>query len=88
VEALAHVRIDCVEGRASVSFMLPLPREKAVAFWRGVAASVVRGERVLLLGAEDGEGQSIGMVQRVICEARRRGIGQRLVAAIARNARR
>jgi GNAT superfamily N-acetyltransferase len=62
VEALADVLIDCVEGGASVSFMLPLPREKAVAFWRGVAAGVARGERVLLV-AEDGEGQLLGTVQ-------------------------
>ncbi|MGZ8992985.1 MAG: GNAT family N-acetyltransferase, partial [Burkholderiaceae bacterium] len=40
VEALADVLIDCVEGGASVSFMSPLPRERAVAFWRGVAQGV------------------------------------------------
>ncbi|HYH98757.1 hypothetical protein [Hyalangium sp.] len=33
VEALADVLIDCVEGGASVSFMLPLPREKARAWF-------------------------------------------------------
>ena len=37
VEALADLLIDCVDGGASVSFMLPLPRENALAFWRGVA---------------------------------------------------
>ncbi|HEX8702084.1 MAG TPA: GNAT family N-acetyltransferase [Myxococcaceae bacterium] len=104
VEALADVLIDCVEGGASVSFMLPLPREKAVAFWRGVAESVARGERVLLV-AEDGEGQLLGTVQLVIAlpenqphrgdvakmlvhrKARRRGIAQRLMAAIDDEAR-
>ena len=35
VEGLADVLIDCVEGGASVSFMLPLARDKALAFWRG-----------------------------------------------------
>ena len=30
IEALTDVLIDCVEGGASVSFMLPLPREKAL----------------------------------------------------------
>jgi GNAT superfamily N-acetyltransferase len=65
VEALADVLIDCVQGGASVSFMWPLPREKAVAFWRGVAAGVSRGERVLLV-AEDGEGQLLGTVQLVL----------------------
>lgn len=65
VEALAEVLIDCVQGGASVSFMWPLPREKAVAFWRGVAAGVARGERVLLV-AEAGEGQLLGTVQLVL----------------------
>jgi hypothetical protein len=36
VQALADVLIDCVEGGASVSFMLPLAREKALDFWHGV----------------------------------------------------
>jgi GNAT superfamily N-acetyltransferase len=65
VEALADVLVDCVEGGASVSFMLPLPREKAVAFWRGVAEGVARGERVLLV-AEDRRGQILGTVQLIL----------------------
>jgi GNAT superfamily N-acetyltransferase len=67
IEALADVLIDCVEGGASVSFMLPLPREKALAFWRGVADGVARGERVLLV-AEDGEGRIVGTVQLVTAQ--------------------
>jgi GNAT superfamily N-acetyltransferase len=55
VEALADVLIDCVEGGASVSFMLPLTRERAVAFWRRVAQGVAAGERALLV-AEDAQG--------------------------------
>ena len=50
--ALARVLIDCVEGGASVSFMHPLPLEKALAFWRRVADDVARGARNLLV-AED-----------------------------------
>jgi GNAT superfamily N-acetyltransferase len=65
VEALADVLIDCVEGGASVSFMLPLPRAKAVAFWRGVADGVARGERVLLV-AEDASGRIVGTVQMIL----------------------
>src|SRR4051812_37296403 len=65
VEALADVLIDCVEGGASVSFMLPLPRERAVAFWRSVASGVERGERVLVV-AEDSKGQILGTVQLVL----------------------
>jgi GNAT superfamily N-acetyltransferase len=62
--ALADVLIDCVEGGASVSFMLPLPREKALAFWRGVLDGAARGERVLLV-AETKEGRIIGTVQLI-----------------------
>jgi GNAT superfamily N-acetyltransferase len=62
--ALADVLIDCVEGGASVSFMLPLPREKALAFWRGVLDGAARGERVLLV-AETTEGRIIGTVQLI-----------------------
>ena len=103
-EALADVLIDCVEGGASVSFMLPLPRDKAMAFWRGVAEGVARGERVLLI-AEDGDGQIVGTVQLIMSlpdnqphradvakmlvhrTARRRGIAQRLMAALDAAAR-
>lgn len=55
IDALADVLIDCVEGGASVSFMLPLTRDRAVAFWHRVAQDVAAGERVLLV-AEDERG--------------------------------
>jgi hypothetical protein len=42
VQALADVLVDCVEGGASVSFMLPFPREKAVRFWQSVIEDVAR----------------------------------------------
>jgi GNAT superfamily N-acetyltransferase len=102
-DALAEVLLDCVEGGASVSFMWPLPRERALAFWRGVAEGVARGERVLLI-AEDAEG-IVGTVQLVTGlpenqphradvakmlvhrRARRRGIAQRLMAAVDEAAR-
>jgi GNAT superfamily N-acetyltransferase len=64
VDGLANVLLDCVEGGASVSFMLPMTREKAVNFWHGVADGVARGERVLLV-AEDGEGRIVGTVQMI-----------------------
>ena len=34
---LADVLVDCVQGGASVSFMEPMTRDKALAFWRRVA---------------------------------------------------
>src|SRR5215510_10597493 len=64
IEALADVLIDCVEGGASVSFMLPLTRDRAVAFWRRVAEGVAAGERALLV-AEDARG-ICGTVQLVL----------------------
>ncbi|CAB3698809.1 GNAT family N-acetyltransferase [Paraburkholderia rhynchosiae] len=64
VDGLADVLIDCVEGGASVSFMLPISRQTAVQFWIRVAADVARGERVLLI-AEHENGQIVGTVQLI-----------------------
>jgi GNAT superfamily N-acetyltransferase len=55
LDALENVLMDCVEGGASVSFMAPLTRERAAAFWRGVAQGVSAGHRALLV-AEDAQG--------------------------------
>jgi GNAT superfamily N-acetyltransferase len=67
VEPLADVLLDCVEGGASVSFLWPLPRERALAFWRGVAEGVQAGERALLV-AEDATqaGRIVGTVQLIL----------------------
>lgn len=65
IEELSDVLIDCVEGGASVSFMLPMTRGKALAFWRKIAASEARGERVVL-AAEDAAGTILGTVQLVL----------------------
>lgn len=98
IDNLADVLIDCVVGGASVSFMLPLPRDKAVAFWQGVAAAVAREERVLLVAESDGE--IVGTVQLIVAQpdnqphradvakmlvhrkARRRGVAQQLMRAL------
>ena len=97
IEQLADVLIDCVEGGASVSFMHPLSRERAVAFWRRVARGVADGERALLV-AEDEQGLC-GTVQLLLDlpenqphradlakmlvhrRARRRGLGTALMRA-------
>lgn len=55
IESLADVLLDCVEGDASVSFMHPLSRERAVAFWQKVANGVEAQQRALLV-AEDAQG--------------------------------
>jgi len=97
IEGLADVLIDCVEGGASVSFMQPMTREKARAFWRAAADSAARGERVLLVAEEDG--RIMGTVQVLLDmpenqphrgdvmkmlvhrQARKRGMGELLMRA-------
>jgi ribosomal protein S18 acetylase RimI-like enzyme len=61
--ALAEVLIDCVEGGASVSFMLPLDIERAEAFWATTLDSAVRGERIVLVAEDQDTGVLIGTVQ-------------------------
>jgi GNAT superfamily N-acetyltransferase len=103
VGELADVLIDCVEGGASISFMHPLPRSKALAFWQAVADGVARDTRALLI-AEDARG-IVGTVQLVLDlpenqphradlskmivhrRARRRGVGAALLRAAEDTAR-
>jgi GNAT superfamily N-acetyltransferase len=103
IDQLADVLIDCVEGGASVSFMHPLTRERAVGFWRRVAEGVAAGERALLV-AEDERG-ICGTVQLVLAQpenqphradltkmlvhrrARRRGVGAALLRGAEATAR-
>jgi GNAT superfamily N-acetyltransferase len=66
VDALSDVLVDCVDGGASVGFMLPMTRDKARAFWRRVADGVSSGERVLLV-ADDAHG-IVGTVQLVLAQ--------------------
>ena len=103
IQELSDVLIDCVEGGASVSFMLPMSRAKAEAFWRRVAQGVAAGERALLV-AEDVQGLC-GTVQLVLDlpenqphradlakmlvhrRARRQGLGAALMRAAEATAR-
>jgi GNAT superfamily N-acetyltransferase len=103
LEQLTSLLIDCVEGGASVSFMLPLTRERAGAFWRRVADGVHAGERALLV-AEDEHG-IVGTVQLVLDQpenqphradvakmlvhrrARRQGLGEALMREVEAVAR-
>jgi len=64
-EDLSAVLIDCVEGGASVSFMLPMTPTKAAAFWRRVADSLERGQLRLLV-AEAPDGTIEGTVQLLL----------------------
>lgn len=97
IEQLSDVLIDCVEGGASVGFMLPLARERARSFWQRIGNDVAAGNRALLV-AEDDLG-ICGTVQLVLDQpdngrhradvakmlvhrrARRRGLGAALLRA-------
>lgn len=103
IDELADVLVDCVDGGASVGFMHPLTRERALAFWRRVAQGVAAGERALLVAA-DASGVC-GTVQLILEQpenqphradvakmlvrrrARRRGLGAALMRAAEATAR-
>lgn len=63
-ESLASLLIDCVEGGASVGFMLPLARATARSFWEQALASAELGERIVLV-AEGPAGDLVGTVQLI-----------------------
>jgi GNAT superfamily N-acetyltransferase len=103
IRELSDVLIDCVEGGASVSFMWPMTRAKAEAFWSRVAASAARGERIVIVA--ELEGEIVGTAQVVWAEpenqphradvakmlvhrrARRHGVGVALLVAAEAAAR-
>jgi GNAT superfamily N-acetyltransferase len=66
IAGLADVLVDCVEGGASVSFMLPLTQARARAFWQGLADDVAQGRRLLFV-ASDAEG-IVGTVQAILSQ--------------------
>jgi GNAT superfamily N-acetyltransferase len=65
--ALTDILLDCVDGGASVSFMAPLSRDRAEAFWRGVLDSAARGERIVLV-ARDAQARISGTVQVILAQ--------------------
>jgi GNAT superfamily N-acetyltransferase len=66
IEGLADLLLDAVEGGASVGFMLPLPRAKAVAYWQSILDSASRGERIVLVAEDPASGTILGTVQVVL----------------------
>ncbi len=64
--ALAEVPVDCVEGGASVGFMLPLAREHAEAFWIRMLESAARGERIVFVAEERDTSTVVGTVQVIL----------------------
>ena len=87
IDGLTDVLLDCVEGGASISFMWPLARDKALAFWLKVACGVVLGERALLV-AQDNSGRIVGTAQLVLAQPEnqphRADVAKVLVHSIAR----
>ena len=63
---LSAILVDGVDGGAPVSFMAPLSREKADAFWRRVIDDVASGDRLLLVAEDRGSGEIVGTVQVVM----------------------
>jgi ribosomal protein S18 acetylase RimI-like enzyme len=94
---LCDVLMDCVEGGASVGFILPFTRDRAVQFWTRVAQGVATGQRALLIARD--ELGICGTVQLILDlpenqphradlvkmlvhrRARRRGLGANLMQA-------
>ena len=58
---LAEVLADCVNGGASVNFMLPYGSADAAKFFNNVIPSLTRGETILLAAKVDGK--IVGTVQ-------------------------
>ena len=61
IDELCDVLVDCVEGGASVSFMLPFGRADGRKFFEKVIASIARDETVLVVAKRDG--RIVGTVQ-------------------------
>ena len=90
IERLADVLIDCVEGGASVSFMAPLSRDRARAFWRRVVddADGICGTVQVLLDLPENQPHRADIAKMLVHRrARRRGLGAALLRAAEQAAR-
>ena len=77
---LSALLIDAVDGGASVSFLAPLAREAAGAYWQGVGAEVASGTRAVFVATV--ERQIAGCVHLAIAgqpNARHRAEIQKLL---------
>jgi GNAT superfamily N-acetyltransferase len=99
---LADILIACVEAGASVSFLPPLSREKAKAFWHRAANDAGTGKRVLLAAWRDGTMVGTGMldlatpenqphraeIQKILVHpsARRSGLGHQIMRTLEQSA--
>lgn len=100
---LTDILVDVVDGGGGVSFMAPLARANAEAFWRGVADDVDAGSKVLLVAEHEGRAAGTVILQLlwqpnqphraevakllVHSRARRQGLARRLMARLEDEAR-
>lgn len=103
IPALASILIDCVEGGASVSFMLPIDRPTAEDFYKGLLERLISGTTILFVAFLNGElvGTVIlspepkpnqphrADVQKLLVHrrGRNRGVARALMAAVEETAR-
>jgi GNAT superfamily N-acetyltransferase len=103
IEEFSSILVDCVEGGAGVSFMLPFGRANAAAFWLSVAGDCDAGKRIVIAALLDSV--AVGTVQIVPVKipnqphraevakllvhrrARRRGIARGLMRQVEAEAR-
>jgi GNAT superfamily N-acetyltransferase len=99
---LVELLVDSVEHGAGVGFLAPLARAEALTYWRRVSGAVDRGRCVLLLAGEAEALGTVQLdvdtlpnsphratITKLLVHtsARRRGIGEALMAAAEREAR-
>jgi ribosomal protein S18 acetylase RimI-like enzyme len=103
IEEFSSILVDCVEGGAGVSFMLPFGQANAAAFWLSVAGDCDAGKRIVIAAIMDSV--AVGTVQIVPVQipnqphraevakllvhrrARRRGIARALMTQLEVEAR-
>lgn len=104
IPRLATILMDAVDAGAGVSFMKPLGRAEAEAFWTGLVPDVLRGQTVALVAEATGEMAGVVLLQLadkpnqphradvakllVHRDHRRRGMGAALMRALEDEARR
>ncbi len=100
---LVRMLEECVEGGASIGFVLPLEAGELESYWQGVVQSLRAGGKRLLVAREGGRivgsvqlaleprrnGAHRAEVQKVLVApvARRRGLGEALMSAAEQTAR-
>lgn len=67
IQPLTDILTSCVNGGASVSFMLPFSAQTASDFWQRTAQSVAAGERIVMV-AENEHHQIVGTVQLIVSQ--------------------